>query len=106
MKYRKITTGYVTQEFDDDKCISQTFIASDETEYESTNCNPIDEPEIEGYFPYEMIQPDHAEKIQNLSAATSNLLGQVGQMKGLFDDEDDTIKNAIKDAEDALKAMK
>jgi hypothetical protein len=36
-----------------------------------------------------------------LLAALQNLLEQVYQMQGMFDDEDGTIRNAVEDAEEA-----
>lgn len=40
---------------------------------------------------------------RELKAALGQLLEQVYQMQGLFDDEDNTIQNAINDAEEALE---
>jgi hypothetical protein len=40
---------------------------------------------------------------QELVGSLAGLLEQVYQMRGMFPDEDRTIANAVKDAEDALK---
>jgi hypothetical protein len=58
MIYRKITTGFVIQEFSDDgKPISQEFIAGDEVDYENEDGEAIDMPENDTYLPFEMVQP-------------------------------------------------
>jgi len=63
MKINKITAGYVMQTYDTEtgKCEAQTFIASDECEYEIAETGSsfdIDDSETElEYQPYEMIQP-------------------------------------------------
>jgi flagellar capping protein FliD len=41
-----------------------------------------------------------------LAAALRNLLEQTYQMKGMFPDEDNTISNAIDDAEHALRSYR
>lgn len=60
----KTTVGFVVQNFDDDgKCISQSFIAGDQVDWEDENGDPIDEPDNVEYFPFEMKQPeDNAEE--------------------------------------------
>jgi len=53
---KKITTGFVVQQFDDDgKFQGQTFVAGDQVEYEDENGDSID-PEVECYYPMEMKQ--------------------------------------------------
>ena len=57
--FQKVTVGFVIQNYDDNgNCISQSFIASDEVEYEK-NGNPVNIEEIgqETYFPFHMVQP-------------------------------------------------
>lgn len=43
------------------------------------------------------------EQVKQLRAALEGLLWQVGQMRGMFDDEDGAIERAVKDAEEALE---
>lgn len=63
----KITTGFVIQKFDTDRqdWVDQTFIASDEVEYETENGDPVNVTDFldrvisskEPYLPFQMIQP-------------------------------------------------
>lgn len=55
MKYQKITSGFVIQNYENEKCVSQAFIAGDDVDYE-VNGEPIDPPENETY-PFDMVQP-------------------------------------------------
>ena len=57
MKWNKITVGFVIQTYGDDKCIEQEFFAGEQVDYEDMNSEPIDPPENEQDFPFEMIQP-------------------------------------------------
>lgn len=58
MSYRKITTGFVIQTFDDvGDCIEQEFVAGDVVEYEDDEGNPATPPVDEKYHPYCMVQP-------------------------------------------------
>lgn len=65
MRYQKITTGYVIQEWDESgNFLSQNFVAGDECTYEKLDeetfeSTPIDEgdmPTKAGYVPYDMVQ--------------------------------------------------
>jgi hypothetical protein len=65
MILRKITTGFVVQQFDSDtgRCLSQEFVASDQVEWQDQAGNPIEDGQygidLEGlYFPAEMKQPE------------------------------------------------
>ena len=56
---RKITVGFVIQEFDENgKCRSQTFVAGDQVDWEDEMGDPADPPEGVEYFPFEMKQPE------------------------------------------------
>jgi len=63
MKFKKITTGFVIQEYitlsnDTSICQSQHFVAGDPVDYEDDNGNPIEvDTEKEVYCPFEMQQP-------------------------------------------------
>ncbi len=64
MIVRKITTGFVVQNFDTEKqkFISQEFVAGDQVEVE-VDGEPIDSSEVEGldetYLPFDMVQPEN-----------------------------------------------
>ena len=61
MKFRKITTGFVIQNYEDGKCVSQEFVAGDEVEYEDETGDPVDFPDYsEEYQPFDMVQPKPA----------------------------------------------
>lgn len=69
MIVRKITTGFVVQEFDAEtgRCVSQEFIAGDQVEFEDRQGNSISDGDfgidLEGlYFPLEMKQPEEADR--------------------------------------------
>ena len=55
----KITSGFVVQKFENNKFVSQEFIAGDQVEYETTNGKQVEEEEIEElpYVPFDMVQP-------------------------------------------------
>lgn len=57
---KKITTGFVTQTFEDGKCIDQEFTAGDQVDWEDEVGNVIDDqndnPDIP-YVPFHMVQP-------------------------------------------------
>jgi len=63
MRYRKVTHGWVTQVFEDGRCVEQSFFAGDEVEYEDDVLgepvpnpyahSPADEPSQS----FEMVQP-------------------------------------------------
>jgi len=62
MIVRKITAGFVVQEFDTikKKWTDQEFIAGDQVDYEDADGNPVDDeltPET-SYLPFEMVQPE------------------------------------------------
>jgi hypothetical protein len=57
MGFKKITTGFVIQTFDDNgDCTNQEFVAGDQVEYEDIDGEPFDVP-ADHYQPFEMIQP-------------------------------------------------
>lgn len=65
MIVRKITTGFVVQQFDADtgRCLSQEFVAGDQVEWEKLNGNPIEDGDFGVdldalYWPLEMKQPE------------------------------------------------
>jgi hypothetical protein len=65
---RKITTGYVTQVYDDNgHCIEQEFTAGDDVIWEDEGGDAIDTPVFTEsrqpyvYQPFEMVQPQHKE---------------------------------------------
>ena len=58
MDFKKITVGFVIQNFDDDGTpLSQEFVAGDQVDYEDRYGTPIDAPENEQYLPFDMKQP-------------------------------------------------
>jgi hypothetical protein len=64
MKVFKITSGFVSQEFDTatGKWVSQDFIAGDDCAYEDANGDPLGKvsmSKIENeYLPFDMVQPE------------------------------------------------
>ena len=62
MIINKITTGFVTQQFDTElgKFVSQSFVAG-ECDYETAEGDPVDPseamPSPEPYLPFDMVQP-------------------------------------------------
>lgn len=54
----KITYGFVIQVFDEEnqKWVSQEFVASDECNYEDKDGSPVSS--INAYLPFEMVQPE------------------------------------------------
>lgn len=65
MIVRKITTGFVVQQFDADtgRCVSQEFVAGEQVEWEDRQGNAISDGDfgidVEGlYHPLEMKQPE------------------------------------------------
>ena len=63
MIVKKITVGYVIQEFDTakKKFVSQEFICGDDCTYEDVKGNPIGQVSFakveNAYLPYDMVQP-------------------------------------------------
>lgn len=56
MILKKITTGFVIQDFDSKgKIIRQEFIAGDQVDFEDEKGNEVDYRDV--YFPFEMVQP-------------------------------------------------
>jgi hypothetical protein len=53
----KITQGFVIQRFEDNKFVSQDFIAGDQVEYETPAGNPVELSDDLPYVPFEMVQP-------------------------------------------------
>jgi len=58
MAHKKITNGYVIQDYDGENCVRQEFIAGDQVGYEDVDGEPIDPPEKGNYQPFDMVQPD------------------------------------------------
>ncbi len=58
MSWNKVTVGFVIQTYENDKCIDQEFIASDQVDYEDDKYGEsIERPCKEQDFPLDMIQP-------------------------------------------------
>jgi len=58
MAYKKITVGFVIQDFDDNgNCVAQEFVAGDQVDYEDEEGNPVDVDVSKEYHPYDMVQP-------------------------------------------------
>lgn len=58
MRWHKVTHGWVTQIFEDDVCVEQSFFAGDLVEYEDNQYGePTDPPENYEYQDFGMIQP-------------------------------------------------
>ena len=54
----KITHGFVIQRFDNNKFVSQEFVAGDQVEYETPNGEQVEEVSDDlPYVPFEMVQP-------------------------------------------------
>ena len=54
----KITHGFVIQRFDNNKFMSQEFVAGDQVEYETPNGKQVEEVSDDlPYVPFEMVQP-------------------------------------------------
>lgn len=51
-------------------------------------------------------KPDHREVLDEAAGALSACVEQIGQMEGMFDDEDGTIADAVEAAEDALESIR
>jgi hypothetical protein len=69
MIVRKVTAGFVVQEFDSEtgRCISQEFVAGDQVEWEDRQANAISDGDfgidLEGlYCPLEMKQPEEKDR--------------------------------------------
>ena len=69
MIVRKITTGFVVQEFDAEtgRCVSQEFVAGDQVEWEDRQGNAISDGDfgldLEGlYHPLEMKAPEEKDR--------------------------------------------
>jgi hypothetical protein len=58
MKIKKITTGYVVQVFDTDgEFLSQEFVASDSSDYETEDGDTVDDGDLQDlYHPFNMQQ--------------------------------------------------
>jgi hypothetical protein len=68
MILRKITSGFVVQEFDSEtgRCLSQEFVAGDQVEWENRQSNLVSDGDFgidleELYYPMEMKQPEEAD---------------------------------------------
>jgi hypothetical protein len=94
MIVNKIVLGHVIQEFDTDteQFISQEFIGSDDTSYESTEGDPIlgcQLPEgIKEYLPVEMKQPDETsaeEKLREIEEVLANSKDMTSLCKDILD---------------------
>lgn len=69
MNVRKITPGFVVQQFDAEtgRCLSQEFVAGDQVEWEDRQGNAISDGDfgidLEGlYHPLEMKQPEEKDR--------------------------------------------
>ena len=69
MIVRKVTTGFVIQEFDSEtgRCVSQEFVAGEQVEWEDRQGNCISDEEfgidLDGlYHPLEMKQPEEKDR--------------------------------------------
>jgi len=61
--YKKITTGFVIQTFNDDgNCVEQEFVAGDQVDYEDIDGEPFD-AHSDNYQPFDMVQPSCMEKV-------------------------------------------
>jgi hypothetical protein len=63
MLYNKVTIGFVVQTFNDEgECLSQEFMASDETTYELEDGTAINQEDMpfggNEYFSFDMVQPE------------------------------------------------
>jgi hypothetical protein len=64
MKVFKITSGFVSQEFDTEtgKWVSQSFTAGDDFAYEDAEGNSLDDDSQDAvenaYLPFDMVQPE------------------------------------------------
>jgi hypothetical protein len=64
--FKKITTGFVIQEYEGENCISQEFIAGDQCDYEDQFGDTIQPPvfhtksQCENYQSFDMVQPQKA----------------------------------------------
>ena len=56
-KVFKITHGFVTQTFQDEKCVEQEFIAGDQVDWEDENGDGITPPGCYEYQTFHMVQP-------------------------------------------------
>jgi hypothetical protein len=57
--HKKITVGFVIQNYDGDKCVSQEFVAGDQVDYEDESGETIDiDTTNEQYQPFDMVQPE------------------------------------------------
>jgi hypothetical protein len=72
--FKKITTGFVIQDYDENgKCISQSFVAGDDVQFEDKNGNPLETDDGEKiernheYFPFDMVQPQTVEVVDFVS---------------------------------------
>ena len=56
---KKITTGFVVQDFDEGECTGQEFVAGDQVDYENEKGESVVAPGGEGfeYQPFDMVQP-------------------------------------------------
>lgn len=99
MLFHKFTDGYVEQVFNDaGECIKQTFHAGDNVEYETSDCDPINE-----YHPFDMVQP-------NQTAVHTVITDN--QKRMMFDDirnvltgEDDTVRRDIDSIVNAIEGI-
>ena len=58
MKYKKITTGFVIQDYEDGQCTGQEFIAGDQVDRENAHGESVEiDKEKEKYQPFDMIHP-------------------------------------------------
>jgi len=65
MIHKKITTGFVIQDYNGKNCVGQEFIAGDQVNYEDVEGKPIIPLEKENYQPFDMVQPGKEKKIDH-----------------------------------------
>ena len=64
MIIKKITTGFVIQEFDTETglFVAQEFVAGDQVDYEDEEGEKVDSEGVDGYLPFDMVQPKKKKK--------------------------------------------
>ena len=93
---RKITYGFVTQQWVDGKYVGQEFTAGDRVDFEDENGEAVDDGEEPEYKRFDMVQPEHKE-LQEFCVRLFHLLcdTSVGNEMG-FDAWQDLRRNAVR----------
>lgn len=71
--YKKITTGFVVQEYEGTRPVRQEFIAGDQVDYEDEHGEDIEPPGDERYLPFAMVQPDYEPNEENIRGIKDRL---------------------------------